>query len=116
MHVKCLFNNNNNNKTWKSQGISLLVRENEDCHKFTYNISASVNYGKYRVGLHLNYIFAECSFKPGYCNFLVIISKVSNYFNKRMSLNSHYYFKYGICISMRVHSNGSSVTYKWSGI
>ena len=43
------------------------------------------------LSLHLNSVFGEC-FKPGYCNILVIISKVSIYFNKRMSLNSHYYF------------------------
>ena len=61
-------------KTWKSQGISLLVWENEECHKFTYNycvgklwqIPCRQNIAN-TLSLHLNSVIAEC-FKPGYCN------------------------------------------------
>ena len=53
------------------------------------------------LSLHLNSVFTEC-IKPGYCNILVTISKVSNYFNKRMSLNSHdIIFSTVFCIDVR---------------
>ena len=37
------------------------------------------------LSVHLNSVFAEF-FKPDLCNILVIISKVSDYFNKRMNV------------------------------
>ena len=68
--------------------------------------------------MHLNSVFAECSNLA----IIVIISKVSNYFSKRMSLNSHYYFQCGILdrceiiqIAVQLLINGLEFDYKWSG-
>ena len=78
-------------KTWKSQGIWNLPGKVREFHcwsrKMNYVtnlriISASVKYGKYRIGeiwqiptfKELQFPLLEC-FKPGYFNILVIISK-----------------------------------------